>query len=80
MGPCCFAILFETSATVSAKDSWQVGIATARITPKEPIWMAGYADRDRPVETTLTDLWLKVAALKAADSRMSNAGKMRNQS
>ena len=41
-----FAVLVEASAIVFAEDSWQVGIATAKITPEQPIWMAGYAGRD----------------------------------
>ena len=64
------ALLVRASAIVLAEDSWQVGISTAKITPDQSIWMAGYGGRDRPAEATLTDLRLKVAALKAADGQL----------
>jgi neutral ceramidase len=34
------------------------------ITPDEPIWMAGYANRDHPSEGKLMDLWSKALALE----------------
>jgi len=45
--------------------AWKVGLAKAKITPEEPLWMAGYAARTRPAEGTLHDLWIKVLALEA---------------
>ena len=42
---------------------WQAGVARVKITPREPVWMSGYASRDRPAEGTLTDLWAKALAL-----------------
>jgi neutral ceramidase len=44
--------------------TWQVGLAKAKITPEEPLWLAGYGGRDRPAEGTLHDLWIKVLALE----------------
>jgi neutral ceramidase len=46
--------------------TWKAGTARAKITPKEPLWMAGYAGRDHPAEGTLHDLWVKVLALEDA--------------
>ena len=43
---------------------WKAGVARSRITPKESIWMGGYAFRDHPSEGTLTDLWTKVLAIE----------------
>ena len=37
----------------------RIGLARAKITPSEPIWMAGYASRDKPSEGVLTDLYAK---------------------
>src|SRR4051794_29217965 len=34
------------------------------ITPKEAIWMAGYANRDHPSEGSLADLWAKALAME----------------
>jgi neutral ceramidase len=46
-----------------AKD-WRAGIASVIITPEEPVWMAGYASRNRPAEGTLHDLWAKALVLE----------------
>ncbi|NQT12206.1 MAG: neutral/alkaline non-lysosomal ceramidase N-terminal domain-containing protein, partial [Planctomycetes bacterium] len=46
---------------------WRVGVARAKITPKKPLWLAGYAARTRPSEGVLHDLWIKVLALEAAN-------------
>lgn len=43
---------------------WKAGVASVVITPEEPIWMAGYAARDRPSEGTLHDLWAKALVLE----------------
>lgn len=43
---------------------WRAGIATARITPAEPMWMAGYASRAKPAAATLRDIWAKVVVLE----------------
>ena len=34
------------------------------ITPDEPLWMAGYANRNKPCETKRHDLWVKALALE----------------
>jgi hypothetical protein len=44
-----------------------VGLAQAKITPQEAIWMAGYAARNRPAEGTLHELWVKVLAIEDAE-------------
>lgn len=53
------------AATVSAEEAlWKVGIAKKVITPKKPLWLAGYSGRDRPAEGKLHDLWVKMLALE----------------
>lgn len=44
--------------------TWRAGVARARITPEEAIWMSGYASRTAPAQGTLIDLWAKVLALE----------------
>ena len=46
--------------------SWKAGTAKADITPKKPIWMAGYGGRTKLSEGTLHPLWAKALALEAA--------------
>jgi hypothetical protein len=45
---------------------WKAGTAKAVITPRESMWMAGYAARDKPAEGKLHDLWAKALALQDA--------------
>jgi neutral ceramidase len=46
--------------------TWKAGTAKADITPKKPIWMAGYGGRTKPSEGTLHPLWAKALALEDA--------------
>lgn len=50
--------------TCWAGDGWQAGVATAVITPEQPMWMSGYASRDHAAEGTLHDLWAKALVLE----------------
>ena len=45
---------------------WKAGIATVVITPDKPMWMAGYAARNKPSEGKIHDLHAKVLALEDA--------------
>ena len=51
---------------LSADEAWKAGVARANITPQQPMWMAGYASRDRPGEGKLTELWAKALVLEDA--------------
>lgn len=51
----------------SAEAGWKAGTAKAIITPTQPIWLAGYAGRNKPAEGKVTELWLKVLALEDAE-------------
>jgi len=43
---------------------WQAGAASAVITPRTNMWMAGYAARKKPSDGTAQDLFAKALALK----------------
>ena len=45
---------------------WKAGVATMVITPKDPLWMGGYAVRDKPADGKLHDLWAKALFLEDA--------------
>lgn len=47
-----------------AESAWQAGVAKVNITPKQFMWMAGYASRDHVAEEQLTDLWAKALVLQ----------------
>ncbi len=57
------AVLCSVPTHVSAAE-WQAGVAKAKITPRQPMWMSGYGSRDHRSEGTLTDLWTKVVVLQ----------------
>ncbi len=42
----------------------QIGLASAKITPEEPIRMAGYGSRNKPSEGVLADLYAKAMAFE----------------
>lgn len=50
-------------AQLFAEDGWRAGMARAKITPEEPMWMAGYSSRTNVAQGELHDLWIKALAL-----------------
>ena len=61
--------LFFSSGFSFAADGWKAGVDRAVITPEKPMWMAGYAARNRPAEGKLHDLWAKAFALEDPQGR-----------
>ncbi len=59
------ALLFIFAASLPAA-TWKAGTAKANITPKQPIWMAGYGGRNKESEGVLHPLWAKALALEDA--------------
>ena len=55
------------SAPASPTPTWKAGTATAVITPKENMWMAGYAARKKPSEGVARELYAKALALEGSD-------------
>ena len=49
--------------------AWKAGVAKVVITPKQSLWLAGYAARDHPAEGTLHDLWAKALAVEDASGK-----------
>jgi hypothetical protein len=35
-------------SVAAAEANWKVGMARVKITPPSPVWMSGYASRDKP--------------------------------
>ena len=64
--PLAFCVAISARAADDAPAGWRAGVATAVITPKEPMWMAGYAARTRPSEGKIHDLYVKALALESA--------------
>jgi len=51
----------------TAEPTWKAGTARMKITPQEPLWMAGFASRNRPADGKLHDLWIRILVLEAPD-------------
>lgn len=49
---------------VPQEAEWKAGFAEAKITPDEPVHMAGYASRNKPFEKVTSDLFAKALALE----------------
>ncbi len=58
------AVCLASTPISSLAAGWKAGTGKAAITPKTPIWMAGYGNRDRPSEGAVHDLWAKALVLE----------------
>src|SRR5579875_2205019 len=45
-------------------DQWKAGVAVQLITPEQSMWLAGYANRNKPAEGKLGELYVKALALE----------------
>ena len=59
-----FIASFGIEAGADDSATWQAGAARRVITPRTPMWMAGYASRNHPAVATSTDLYCKTLFLK----------------
>lgn len=49
---------------VAHAQPWQAGAAKVSVTPMEPIWLSGYANRTKPSEGVVHDIYVKAAAFR----------------
>ena len=61
--------LLASSLLAADQSLWKAGTARAVITPKEPLWMAGYASRTNPADGKVMELWIKVRTNWRKDPR-----------
>jgi neutral ceramidase len=54
-----------------AQAQFKAGLTRINITPREPIMMAGYGDRNHPSEGVRQDLWAKALAIEDSRGRRS---------
>jgi hypothetical protein len=64
-----FSQFLVPGSVATAEDSvdWKAGAASVAITPRESLWMAGYASRTKASDGVLTDLYAKALALEDAN-------------
>ena len=59
-------VLLVSPVAVAVERGWQAGAAKVNITPELPIWLSGYAARDKPATTKHDDLWAKALVIQDA--------------
>ncbi len=59
-------LLLGAAPLLAADADWKVGLARVKITPTQPVFMAGYASRDRPFASVHDDLYAKALVLMDA--------------
>jgi hypothetical protein len=60
-------LIAVSSTRVNALEpTWQAGVAKVNITPELPIWLSGYASRDKPATSKHDDLWAKALVVEDA--------------
>lgn len=57
-------INFLTGNTVLFAETIEVGIARKKITPSDPVFLTGYANREKPATGVIHDLWAKAIVFK----------------
>src|SRR5256885_885618 len=53
-----------TPPTRAQEGDWKIGFARVKITPQQPVFMAGYAARNKPYEQVHDDLYAKALVLE----------------
>jgi len=61
-------VLLSMTSVPAASVVWKAGLARANITPKQPVWLSGYAGKRVP-QGKIHDLWVKVLALEDSAGR-----------
>ena len=57
-------LLVSAAPSFARSAEWKAGTAKVAITPKRPVWMAGYAARTKPSEGAIHDIWAKALVLE----------------
>ena len=61
---CLLALIIGNSLLgvprVATAAGWRAGVAKVNISPELPIWLSGYATRNRPAATKHDDLWANI--------------------
>ncbi|HEV3262072.1 MAG TPA: neutral/alkaline non-lysosomal ceramidase N-terminal domain-containing protein [Gemmataceae bacterium] len=69
---CCIAFLAVLAVVPRAgagEPEWKVGLARVKITPERPVFLEGYAERNKPFDKVATDLYAKALVLEDRKGR-----------
>ncbi len=61
---CTLLVTLLMAGLGRAEPTWKAGVARVCITPKQYMWMSGYAARTHPATGKLHDLWAKALAVE----------------
>jgi hypothetical protein len=59
--------VWTVAPAAAAEPEWKVGLAQVKITPERPVFLAGYASRNKPFTKVESDLYAKALALEDRD-------------
>src|SRR5437899_854933 len=57
-------LLVGADSSRAQEADWKIGLARVKVTPPQPVFMAGYASRNKPYESVHDDLYAKVLVLE----------------
>jgi hypothetical protein len=58
-------------AAHAEETDWKIGLARVKITPADPVFMAGYQQRDHPSEKVTSDLYAKAMSLEDRNGKVA---------
>jgi len=61
---CIFCLVAVSAGADETAEGWKAAAGAVVITPDEPVWMAGYAGRDKPSEGKIHDLFAKTLVIE----------------
>ena len=64
-----FALALCACAEAGASATWKAGAARLKLTPKENLWLEGYASRTNAMTGVLHDIWAKALAIEDGEGR-----------
>ena len=64
-----FALALCAGAEAGASATWKAGAARLKLTPKENLWLEGYASRTNAMTGVLHDVWAKALAIEDGEGR-----------
>jgi hypothetical protein len=60
----CLSVVGVPAKGRAADPEWKIGIASVKVTPAQPIFLAGYASRNKPYDKIAGDLYVKALVLE----------------
>jgi neutral ceramidase len=60
-----FGLFVMLTVADAQETEWKAGLASVKITPEQPVFMAGYASRNKPYERVHDDLYAKALVLES---------------